>query len=71
MGAKAFRKLPSGIVRVTSEHMPFVGHKTCAQWGPRFRADPELPPIVRTDKDRRRDAERGSTELLVAIRRVA
>lgn len=31
MTCKAFRDLPAGVARATTEHMPFVGHRTQKQ----------------------------------------
>lgn len=59
MRAKAFRHLPTGVVRATSEHMPFAGHRTCAEW----MGDEWYPRECKTDKDRRRDAVNGSEKL--------
>jgi hypothetical protein len=55
-----------GVPRAAVDHMPFPGHRTCAQWGQHCE-----PPIVKTDKDRREDAVRGSEQLRDAIRSAA
>jgi hypothetical protein len=31
MSCRVFRPLPTGVARATTEHMPFVGHRTVAQ----------------------------------------
>jgi hypothetical protein len=59
-----FRDPPSGTARSARGRFPFPGHRTCDKWAfPR-----ELPPVVRTDKDRKKDAERGSAQLCAAIK---
>jgi hypothetical protein len=57
--------LKRGVPRAAFGHMPFVGHRTCAQWGQHRE-----PPIVKTDRDRRDDAVRGSEQLKDALERL-
>lgn len=72
MKPAAFRKAPFGMARAAVGHMPFPGHRTCAQWGKaRSEATEYEPRAIRTDLDRINDAKIGSRRLREAIRRVA
>jgi hypothetical protein len=64
--AKAFKNLPTGVARAAVGHMPFPGSRNCAQWKPPTAFLREM-----TDKQRLEDAERGSANLLEAIRKAA
>jgi hypothetical protein len=65
MSCHAFPERNEGVPRATVEHMPFIGHRNCAQWGH------HTPRIVNTNADRKRDAVEGSAELRDAIKRAA
>lgn len=60
-----FTPLPHGVATATTEHMPFPGHRTCAEWG-KFRH--KLGREMTLDQ-RRRDAVKGSADLRKAIRK--
>lgn len=69
--AKAFRPIPTGVARAATEHMPFVGHRTCAAlFGQQaHREGSGRRPLGKemTDKERREDARNGSALLRRAI----
>ncbi len=71
MSCHAFPKRPPWHNPMAcKEHMPFAGHRNCAQWGHSAKYHHKLSKEM-TDEERERDAVNGSAKLRDAIKRAA